>query len=133
MIVADTNLVVYLLIPGENTNAAESIRKRDPRWISPPLFRYELLNVLAFYVRSDRLDRDDAVRLYRRGLAMVKIDDFTPDAVSVFNLSQSSGCSTYDLEFVALAMHRDVSLVTADQQIIRAFRDITTDLTQVKT
>jgi predicted nucleic acid-binding protein len=132
MIVADTNLVAYFLLRGDITKAAESVRANDPHWISPPLFRYELMNVLGFHIRGGLLDRDIAVRLYRRGMAMVTIDDFAPNPVSMFNLCLKSGCSTYDLEFVALAMHHRVALVTADQQVVRAFPDLATDLTRLR-
>jgi predicted nucleic acid-binding protein len=88
------------------------------------------MNVLGFHVRGRVVDRDGAVRLYRRGLGMVKIDEFEPNTVTMFNLCQRTGCSTYDLEFVALAIHHGIPLVTADKQIIRAFSNIAMDLTK---
>ena len=52
MIVADTNLVAYLLIEGDQTAAARRVWERDRDWILPPLWRSEYLNVLATLVRT---------------------------------------------------------------------------------
>ena len=37
MIVADTNLIVYLFITGDKTSLAQEILAKDPHWIVPPL------------------------------------------------------------------------------------------------
>ncbi|MGZ5446412.1 MAG: hypothetical protein ACXWLY_31220 [Thermoanaerobaculia bacterium] len=52
MIVADTNLVAYLLIEGDKTAAARAVWKKDSRWMLPTLWRSEFLNVLTTAVRS---------------------------------------------------------------------------------
>ncbi|MCO6439628.1 MAG: hypothetical protein J5I81_00810 [Nitrococcus mobilis] len=52
MIVADTNLLIYILLAGEHTLAAERVFQRDPEWAAPLLWRSEFRNVLALYLRS---------------------------------------------------------------------------------
>ena len=47
MIVVDTNLVAYAVLPGERTADALALAERDPAWIAPALWRRELRNVLA--------------------------------------------------------------------------------------
>lgn len=37
MIVVDTNVITYLLIPGDKTVAAEELNKRGPDWVAPKL------------------------------------------------------------------------------------------------
>jgi predicted nucleic acid-binding protein len=130
VIVADTNLVVYVLLRGDHSDAALAVRARDRQWVVPALFRYELMSVLTKYVVRGVLQRDAALRLYRRGLSLVHVVDFEPDAPSIFNWCVGSGCSSYDVEFIALAMHLGISLITADKQVIGAFPDVTTDLTR---
>jgi predicted nucleic acid-binding protein len=79
------------------------------------------------------MQRDDALKYYRRGMAFVTVSDFVPEPLSIFNLVVRGQCSAYDAEFVALAEHLGVRLVTADKALIRAFPDVTTDLAQIAT
>lgn len=124
MIVADTNLVVYLLIGGEFTADAERVRAKSIPWMVPPLFRSEFLNVLSSHVRFRGMDRDAALKLFRRGMSMVEVSGEDADALGVLNLCQSAGCSSYDAEFVWLARRLGVPLVTADGEVVRAFVDV---------
>jgi len=41
VIVADTNLITYLLLDGEHTEAAERVFALDSHWIAPALWRSE--------------------------------------------------------------------------------------------
>ena len=128
MIVADTNLVVYLLLNGDYTIAAEAARAKDRQWLVPSLFRHEFLNVLTTYVRTGRLTRDAALRVHRRGLALVHFADVEAKASDVFNLALRGGCAAYDAEFVWLAMEFAIKLVTTDRAIIKAFPDVVVDI-----
>lgn len=54
MIVADTNLLAYLLVSGSSTAAAERVRAKDKIWIAPTLLKYKLLSVLPDMLPSGR-------------------------------------------------------------------------------
>jgi predicted nucleic acid-binding protein len=58
VIVVDTNVLVYLVLPGEHTEHAERVLHRDPVWTAPLLWRSEFRNVLAVYMRQGRLSLD---------------------------------------------------------------------------
>jgi predicted nucleic acid-binding protein len=75
VIVADTNVVAYFLIPGTATADAERVRSKDHDWVSPNLLRYEWMNVVGQQVRTKRIERDIGLKLYRRGLALVRFED----------------------------------------------------------
>ena len=46
------------------------------------------------------------------------------DSAAVMDLVAASTCSAYDCEFVALARHIGIPLVTEDAGLIRAFPDV---------
>jgi len=121
VIVVDTNVLAYLLIPGKFTASAEQLLRSDPDWAAPVLWRSELRNVLATYVRADKLPLADAAALYTRASAIVGPDQYNVDTLQVLRLSYESGCSAYDCECVALAEYLDVPLVTADAKLVKAF------------
>ena len=71
MIVVDTNVIAYLLIPGQHTAAARTTLTRDPEWAAPVLWRSALRNVLALYLRKGELSLRQAtsVQEHRRRAA----------------------------------------------------------------
>lgn len=121
MIVVDANVLAYLLIPGKYTDSAESLLQADPEWAAPTLWRSELRNVLATYVRAGKLELADATALHRRASEIVGPDQYEVETLEVLRLSRDSGCSAYDCEYVALADFLDVALVTADAKLLKAF------------
>ena len=121
MIVVDTNVLAYLLIPGKFTESAERLFSADAEWAAPVLWRSELRNVLATYVRAGKFELADAVAMYSRASAIVGLDQYDVDTLEVLRLSSESGCSAYDCEYVALAEFLDVRLVTADAKLLKAF------------
>jgi predicted nucleic acid-binding protein len=128
VIVVDTNVLAYLLIPGKYTEDAERLLDTEPVWAAPLLWRSELRNVLATYVRAKLLDLVDAVALYRRAADIIGAEEYDVETSDVLRLVKSSGCSAYDCEFVSLAEYLDVKLVTADSKLVKAFRARVTPL-----
>ena len=123
MIVADTNLMVYLLLPGERTEDAERAYQRDAEWVAPLLWRPEFRNVLALYMRQGLLPLPRALTLMRRAEEMMNGREYAVSSEQILPLVDHSTCSAYDCEFVALAQDLGVPLVTADQRIWQAFPD----------
>lgn len=126
MIVADTNLVVYLVLPGERTEDSERVLLKDPAWAAPILWRSGFRDVLATYVRSGRLELDDALLIAERAEALIASREFVVPARDVLGLAAASGCAAYDCEFVVLAHELGVPLVTNDRALLEAFPDATT-------
>ena len=122
MIVVDTNVLAYLLIPGQYTEVAEQLLLSEPEWAAPLLWRSELRNVLATYVRAKRIEVADAIALHRRAADLIGAEEYDPETSDVLRLAKSSGCSAYDCEFVSVAEYLDVKLVTADAKLAKAFK-----------
>ncbi len=124
MIVADTNLIAYLLIQSEHTAAAEKVRARDGTWLAPPLWRSEFRNVLALYVKGGRLALGAVLQLAEAAEALMHGREVEVDAATVLRLAAASGCTAYDCEFVAVAQAAGVPLVTADRKVVAAFPSV---------
>lgn len=122
MIVVDTNILAYLLIPGQHTPSAEKLLLADPEWAAPVLWRSELRNVLATYVRSGRMDLTDAAALHAHAADIIGADEYEVATPDVLRLAKASGCSAYDCEFVCVAEFLGARLVTADTRLAKAFR-----------
>ena len=121
MIVADTNLISYLLIAGARTAEAQSVLRKDPAWSAPVLWRSEFRNVLALYVRQGHLALNDALAYADEAARLIGANEHLPDSAPVLRLAESSGCSAYDCEFVHLARQLGVPLVTSDRKVLQAF------------
>lgn len=121
MIVVDVNVVAYLLIPGKFTESAERLLEADTHWAVPRLWRSELRNILANYLRTNQLELAEALALYQRASALIGDDEYEVETADVLRLSKQSKCSAYDCEYVSLAEFLDVELVTADAKLVKAF------------
>lgn len=121
MIVVDTNVLAYLLLPGDQTEAARRTLARDPTWAAPALWRSELRNVLALYLRQQHLTLADAVAVQTEAEALLAGREFAVASEQVLALADHSGRSAYDCEFVAVAQTLGVPLVTSDRQILGSF------------
>ena len=121
MIVADVNVVAYLYFPGPHSEAAEALLLRDAEWMVPRLWRSEFRNVLTTYMRQGQLTLEGAMDINRRAEALLGDNEFDVSALAVLRLAKESGCSAYDCEYIALAEHLDVMLVSADKKLCKAF------------
>jgi predicted nucleic acid-binding protein len=121
MIVADVNLLAYLYLPGKLTALVEDLLLRDSEWAVPRLWRSEFSNILATYMRQDLLSLDQALTIQRRAQDLVAASEYDVPAAEVLRLAKASRCSAYDCEYIALAEHLDVQLVSADAKLCKAF------------
>lgn len=123
MIVADTNLIAYVLINSAQTALAEAILEKDGDWHAPPLWRHEFRNILATCVRANRLALPVALRHMSNAEALIVTDESSElaDTAEILRLAKTSGCSGYDCEFVALARRIGAPLVSGDKRLIAAF------------
>lgn len=117
MIVVDTNVITYLLIEGEQTVAAQELWSLDSDWRVPPLWRHELLNVLATLGKAGGLDLHEAQEIWRTALDLFASseEDVAPSAA--LRLAVQAGISAYDAQFVILARRLEVPLVTEDRRL----------------
>ena len=124
MIVVDTNVIAYLHLDSEQRIVVDSVFAADPNWVAPYLWRSEFRNVLSQYVRKNLLSLMDASEIMDSAHRIMDGGEYDVSSERVLALAQSSGCSAYDCEFVALAHHLGIPLVTVDQQLLLNFPEI---------
>jgi predicted nucleic acid-binding protein len=122
VIVADTNLIAYLLILGQHSKEAESVYIKDPQWVAPLLWRSEFRNILALYVRRGLMDLNDAYGTMEQAERLMRGQEFEIVSARVLRLAATSGCSAYNCEFVALAQDLGVTMVTSDRILVTRFK-----------
>lgn len=127
MIVADTNLIVYLFITGDQTTLAQEVLEKDPHWIVPPLWQSEFRNVLAGYIRRG-MNISRANEIMKDAMLTLENRQVAPSSEKIFDLISKSDCTAYDCEFIALAQQLNIALVTADKQLQLRFPDLAISL-----
>lgn len=127
MIVADTNLIIYLNISSELSLLALRVLQKDSHWITPPLWQSEFRNALAGYMRRG-MSLEMAQEIMENALQVMEERQVIPNSNRVLALATNNSCPAYDCEFVALAEQLNIPLVTADKQLIEAFPEIVISL-----
>ena len=123
MIVVDTNVIAYLLIPGPWTEAAEELLQAEPVWAAPPLWRSEFRNILAGYLRRGTLSFEQTLALQSTAESLLAGHETSVDSRAVLELVRGSNCTAYDCEFIALARQSGSVLYTLDAKLLAAFPD----------
>jgi predicted nucleic acid-binding protein len=121
MIVADVNLVAYLLLGGPSAALAQQVLERDSTWAAPVLWRSEFRSILAGYMRQRSLALADAWQAHELAEGLLGAHEYTVGGERVLQLVAESPCSAYDCEYVALAADLRIPLVTSDGQVLRQF------------
>lgn len=124
MIVVDASVVAHLVFRGSQTEAVERLHARDPEWAAPLLCRSELRSVALKHVRAGNVPVKSAVASVRAAEWVLARREFMVPTDRVLALADSSGCSSYDCEYVALAVELAVPLFTLDRQLLEAFPTI---------
>lgn len=131
MIVVDSNVVAYLLLPGEHTPAAEALLQEDPEWAAPVLWRSEFRNILAGCLRREVVTFQQACDLQAEAQDLLAGAEYEVDSRAVLELVRQSDCTAYDCEFVTLANRLGTRLVTMDKKLLKAFPKQTYALSEV--
>lgn len=121
MIVVDTNVIAYLMLPGDLTAAAEALLESEPNWVAPPLWRSEFRSILAGYMRRGTLSLQQATEIQTAAEDLLAGNEANPESKAILQLVAESQCSAYDCEFVALAQQLECALYTMDTKVLNAF------------
>lgn len=123
-LVADTNVLCRLVLPGAEVASLVLWWEADEDWRVPRLWRSEFRHVLLKHVRSDLLSSRQAHAFWAEALFRMETLEEEVDGHEVLDLAIRSGCSTYDAEFVVLAQRLECPLLTFDRKLLRLFPDV---------
>ena len=123
MIVVDTNILLYLYLPGAHTDDCIQLLERDPEWASPSLWRSEFCDTLLLYLRKKLITQAFAAKAVKAAGQLIAQREYVPASVSVIELAMQSNCTYYDCEFDAVARSHSTTLVTQDRALLKAFPD----------
>ncbi|MBA2292827.1 MAG: type II toxin-antitoxin system VapC family toxin [Gemmatimonadales bacterium] len=121
MIVADANVIAYLVMPGARTQEVEAVLSRDAMWAAPTLWRSELRSVVHKYVVRGDITISRALAVLEQADDVIDGREGQVESRVVLEFATRSKCSTYDCEYVALAEALGVPLITVDRAVLRAF------------
>lgn len=121
MIVADTNIISYLLLPTSFSASVDALYKIDSDWVAPTLWKSEFRNILALYIRKDLITFEKALQLQDSAELLMTGNEYNVTSSQVLSLVTKSNCSSYDCEFISLAQHLNIKLVTQDKKVLREF------------
>ncbi len=122
MIVADTNVIVPLLVRTAQSAVIEQLYSRKSDWYAPQLWRSELTNVLLTFVRKQLITPPEArTALNEAPLVVPPDNELRPDPQDILALALASGCTAYDCEYIATAKLLGIPLATWDKQLLTNF------------
>jgi predicted nucleic acid-binding protein len=130
VIVVDANVLVYFSVHSEQSALAEAVLAVDSDWAVPTLWRAEFRSTLIQYLRAKKLTMHGALLSWKTVLEIVQAHEYEVKTEDVLRLAESSGCSAYDCEYVAVAEFLNAPLVASDKQVLRAFPKIAVTMEQ---
>jgi len=128
MIVVDTNIIGYLFLSSERSLIVESVLRKDSEWAAPLIWRSELRNVLALYMRKNIIKLEHAHRIMDSAMELLRGREYKVSSYEVLRLASESKCSACDCEFIAVANDLKAPLITVDKQLLREFPSVAVSL-----
>lgn len=121
--VIDASVAVKWFVSEPHSGEAPALLDPTLTPHAPDLLSAEVSNALWKKPRRRELTPGEA-RLVLRGLASVPLEvpPIRQLAAGALDLALDAGCTVYDAVYLALAVHQDCRLVTADQRLGRLIR-----------
>ena len=130
MVPIDTNIVAYLLIEGDHTEAAQDLHRIDPDWRSEAFLLVEFTNVLASYLATKRTTVVIAQESLANAIDLLDGKLARIPHPKVLTMSDRYRVSAYDARFLALAEQLGRRLVTEDSKLRAAAPTLTQSLAE---
>ena len=130
MLLVDTNVVAYLLIEGDCTEAAQKLRIRDSDWRSEAFLLVEFTNVLVSSIARKRMTPSMADDFLAKVLSLFDGKLGRIPHASVLAIAARHRVSAYDARFLSLADQLGSRLITEDARLRAAAPVLTQSLAE---
>jgi len=121
--ILDTSVAMAWCFADEGGKTAEKIldSMQDHTAIVPPLWTYEVTNVLLVAERKKRLSAVDATRYLNLLFQLpIEVDDSLPNATELLRLGRDFKLSSYDAAYLELATRHGCALASLDKDLKKA-------------
>ncbi len=127
-VVVDASVALSWLLPGEETSSTLSLRdyaaaNSDVNLFVPPIFWYEVANVLWVAVNRDRMTQSQAID----GIKALQEFHFylaITDPVENISISFAQDIAVYDAAYINAARHYHATLWTIDHGLVIAAKNL---------
>jgi predicted nucleic acid-binding protein len=130
VIAVDCNVIVHLLVEGEQTPRARTLLERDADWYSEALILVELSNVLASAIRARRLALKDASMVLTQAQGVLETALHTASHFDALAMAAHYRVSAYDARYLVVARNLGVKLVTDDARLRKSAPELTQSLAE---
>jgi predicted nucleic acid-binding protein len=130
MLLVDTNVVTYLLIEGDHTEAAQELRTRDCDWRSEAFLLVEFTNVLVSSIARKRMTLSMAEDFLAKVFSLFDGKLGRIPHASVLAIAARHRVSAYDARFLSLADQLGSRLITEDARLRAAAPALTQSLAE---
>ena len=130
MLLVDTNVVAYLLIEGDYTEAAQELRARDSDWRSEAFLLVEFTNVLVSSIARKRMTLSMAEDFLAKVSSLFDGKLGRIPHASVLAIATRHRVSAYDARFLSLADQLGSRLITEDARLRAAAPALTQSLAE---
>lgn len=127
-VVVDASVALTWLLPGEETNSTLSLRdyaaaNSDVNLFVPPIFWYEIANVLWGAFKRERITQPQAIDGIK-ALKEFHFYIFLTDPIDNISISFSQDIAVYDAAYLNVAYHHDATLWTIDKRLVKAANNL---------
>ena len=130
MLLVDTNVVAYLLIEGDHTEAAQELHTRDSDWRSEAFLLVEFTNVLVSSIARKRMTLSMAKDFLAKAASLFDGKLGRIPHASVLAIATRHRVSAYDARFLSLADQLGSRLITEDARLRAAAPALTQSLAE---
>ena len=128
MVVVDCDVLVHLLLDGEETPRARALLGLDADWHSEAVLMAEFTQVLAAAMRAKRLSIALATIAVTQARTVIETGLHLADPHRAIEVAARYGVSAYDARYLLVAHDLGVPLVTEDARLRKAAPALTRSL-----